>query len=137
MNRHVFMASIVIGALSLAATGTFAVPAAYVEPGIAASIVYIGLENLARPPIRRRAFITFALGLVPGAKGDEAHHHGVLRVLRKLPQTRGIGRRTGRRHDGVGGDTRQGETIALHIAGEVAMADRSSLQVDRHATHPM
>lgn len=52
--------------LSLAATGVLTLPAAWVEPGIAASIVFVGLENLLRPPIRRRVLLTFALGLLHG-----------------------------------------------------------------------
>lgn len=52
--------------LSLAATGVFTLPPAYVEPAIAASIAYVGIENLLRPPFRRRVVITFLLGLIHG-----------------------------------------------------------------------
>lgn len=52
--------------LSLAATGLFTLPPSWVEPGIAASIVFVGVENLFRPPIRRRVALTFLLGLVHG-----------------------------------------------------------------------
>ena len=52
--------------LSLAATGVFTLPPVYVEPAIAASIVFVGLENLFQPPIRRRVWMTFLLGLIHG-----------------------------------------------------------------------
>jgi hydrogenase/urease accessory protein HupE len=52
--------------LGLAVTGVVNVPARIVEPLIAASIVYVGLENLLRrqPPPRWR--LTFAFGLIHG-----------------------------------------------------------------------
>ena len=52
--------------LSLAATGVFTLPPAYVEPAIAASIAYVGVENLLRPAFRRRVVLTFLLGLIHG-----------------------------------------------------------------------
>lgn len=52
--------------LTLAALEVFALPASVVEPAIAASILFVGLENLARPPARRRMATTFVLGLIHG-----------------------------------------------------------------------
>lgn len=52
--------------LSLAATGVFTLPPKFVEPAIAASIAFVGIENLFRPPSRRRVWITFLLGLIHG-----------------------------------------------------------------------
>lgn len=52
--------------LSLAATGVFDLPPALVEPLIAASILFVGVENLWRPPARRRVVVTFLLGLIHG-----------------------------------------------------------------------
>lgn len=52
--------------LTGAALGWIALPSAVVEPAIAASIVYVGIENLWRPSPRRRAVVTFLLGLVHG-----------------------------------------------------------------------
>ena len=52
--------------LSLAATGILVVPPEVVEPAIAASIVWVGLENLWKPPPRRRVVLTFLLGLIHG-----------------------------------------------------------------------
>ena len=52
--------------LSLAATGVFTLPPAFVEPAIAASIAFVGLENLWGPTDRRRLFTTFSLGLIHG-----------------------------------------------------------------------
>ena len=66
---------------------------------------------------------TFALGVVLGTKGDEAHHHGVLRILRKLPQARGVARRTGSGRDRVGGQARQRESLPFDVTGEVPVAD--------------
>jgi hydrogenase/urease accessory protein HupE len=42
------------------------VPAAIVEPLIAASVVFVGLENLLRPPMVSRWRLTFAFGLIHG-----------------------------------------------------------------------
>ncbi len=52
--------------LSLAALGWVHVSPALVEPAIAASIVFVGVENLWKPAPRRRVFVTFALGLIHG-----------------------------------------------------------------------
>src|SRR5439155_14958267 len=53
--------------LSLAALDIVRLPARFVEPAIAASIVYVGLENIfGRHRIAGRAAITFAFGLVHG-----------------------------------------------------------------------
>lgn len=51
--------------LSGAALGWIALPSAVVEPAIAASILWVGLENLLRPNARRYR-LTFALGLIHG-----------------------------------------------------------------------
>lgn len=52
--------------LALAALGVIAVPGSVVEPLIAASVVYVGLENLLRPIPGSRWKLTFAFGLVHG-----------------------------------------------------------------------
>ncbi len=52
--------------LTLAALGYVSLPAAIVEPAIAASIVWAGLENLGDPPQGRRIVATLLLGLVHG-----------------------------------------------------------------------
>ena len=52
--------------LSLAVLGIVQVPAAVVEPLIAASIVFVGLENLLRGQMDSRWKLTFAFGLVHG-----------------------------------------------------------------------
>jgi hypothetical protein len=52
--------------LALAALGIVSVPASIVEPLIAASVVYVGLENLLRPIPGSRWKLTFAFGLVHG-----------------------------------------------------------------------
>ena len=52
--------------LSAAALGFVSLPSAWVEPMIAASIVYVGLENFWKPSVRRRTVVTFFLGLVHG-----------------------------------------------------------------------
>lgn len=52
--------------LTLAATGVVQLSPALVEPAIAASIVFVGLENLWKPPPERRLAITFLLGLIHG-----------------------------------------------------------------------
>jgi hydrogenase/urease accessory protein HupE len=52
--------------LSLAVLGLVAVPPAIVEPLIAASIVFVGIENLVRDPGAPRWKLTFAFGLVHG-----------------------------------------------------------------------
>ena len=70
--------------LSLAVLGFVAAPPAVVEPLIAASIVFVGIENLVRDPGASRWKLTFAFGLV--------HGFGFAAALRDL----GIG------HDGGG-----------------------------------
>jgi hydrogenase/urease accessory protein HupE len=52
--------------LLLAATGLLVVPGRIVEPLIAASIVYVGVENLVRPTQGCRWKLTFGFGLVHG-----------------------------------------------------------------------
>jgi hydrogenase/urease accessory protein HupE len=52
--------------LALAALQLVRVPAAIVEPLIAASVVFVGLENLLRPPMVSRWRLTFAFGLIHG-----------------------------------------------------------------------
>lgn len=51
--------------LSAAALGWIALPAAVVEPAIAASIVWVGVENFLKPNDKRYR-LTFALGLIHG-----------------------------------------------------------------------
>ncbi len=52
--------------LSAAALGLVTLPPAFVEPAIAASIAYVGIENFWRPAPKRRVAVTFLLGLVHG-----------------------------------------------------------------------
>ena len=52
--------------LSLAVLGLVRVPAALVEPLIAASIVFVGIENLMRGEMASRWKLTFAFGLIHG-----------------------------------------------------------------------
>ena len=52
--------------LSLAVLGLVAAPPAIIEPLIAASIVFVGIENLVRDPGDSRWKLTFAFGLVHG-----------------------------------------------------------------------
>lgn len=52
--------------LSLGALGLLHVPSAVVEPLIAASVVWVGVENLFDPPDRRRFVLTMSLGLIHG-----------------------------------------------------------------------
>jgi hypothetical protein len=52
--------------LSLAALELVAIPPAVVEPAIALTIAFVGIENLWRPPAQRRVVLTFVLGLVHG-----------------------------------------------------------------------
>jgi hypothetical protein len=52
--------------LSLAVVGMVEVPAAVVEPLIAGSIVFVGIENLLRGPMDSRWKLTFAFGLIHG-----------------------------------------------------------------------
>jgi hydrogenase/urease accessory protein HupE len=52
--------------LALATTGLLLIPGHIVEPLIAASIVYVGIENLVRGVQRSRWKLTFGFGLVHG-----------------------------------------------------------------------
>ena len=52
--------------LALATLGVINIPPAIVEPVIAASIVFVGLENLFRRRIGARWLVTFVFGLVHG-----------------------------------------------------------------------
>jgi hypothetical protein len=52
--------------LALAVLGVVRMPSALIEPLIAASIVFVGMENLVRQPLGARAKLTFAFGLVHG-----------------------------------------------------------------------
>ena len=52
--------------LSLAALNVVVIPASIVEPAIAASIVYVAVENFLSRDINRRWRVTFAFGLVHG-----------------------------------------------------------------------
>jgi hypothetical protein len=53
--------------LALAATGVVKIPASIVEPLIAASIVYVGIENIfGRGNLRGRTALVFGLGLLHG-----------------------------------------------------------------------
>lgn len=52
--------------LALAALGVIDIPPAIIEPVIAASIVFVGLENLLRRQIAARWLVTFVFGLVHG-----------------------------------------------------------------------
>jgi hydrogenase/urease accessory protein HupE len=55
--------SLTLGAATL---GLVTLSPSFVEPAIAASIAFVGLENLVSPPFRRRVALTFAFGLVHG-----------------------------------------------------------------------
>src|SRR5215469_16358419 len=52
--------------LSLATLGIVVIPSAIVEPAIAASIVFVALENFVSDDIERRWRVTFAFGLIHG-----------------------------------------------------------------------
>jgi hydrogenase/urease accessory protein HupE len=52
--------------LALATLEVIVIPASVVEPLIAASIIYVGLENILRRKIERRWLLTFAFGLIHG-----------------------------------------------------------------------
>ena len=69
--------------LALAVLGFVRVPAAIVEPLIAASIIVVGLENLLRNEIESRWRLTFAFGLV--------HGFGFAGALQELGIGAGIG----------------------------------------------
>ena len=62
--------------LALAALDVVRIPSSVVEPLIAVSIVYVGVENLLRSDLRWRWLLTFAFGLV--------HGFGFASVLREL-----------------------------------------------------
>ena len=52
--------------LALATFGVVTLPATIVEPLIAASIVFVGIENLLRRQLARRWLVTFGFGLIHG-----------------------------------------------------------------------
>jgi hydrogenase/urease accessory protein HupE len=52
--------------LALATLEIIAIPSSVVEPMIAVSIIYVGLENILRRKIERRWMLTFAFGLIHG-----------------------------------------------------------------------
>jgi hydrogenase/urease accessory protein HupE len=62
--------------LALATFGVFTLPATIVEPLIAASIVFVGIENLVRRQLARRWLVTFGFGLIHGL--------GFAQILREL-----------------------------------------------------
>ena len=62
--------------LALATFGVITLPANIVEPLIAASIVFVGIENLIRRQLARRWLVTFAFGLIHGL--------GFASILREL-----------------------------------------------------
>ena len=66
--------------LALATFGVVTLPAALVEPLIAVSIVFVGIENLAGRQLARRWLVTFGFGLIHGL--------GFASILREL----GIGK---------------------------------------------
>lgn len=69
--------------LAVATLGWVNLPSTIVEPLIAASILYVGIENLLRKDYRRRWLLTFGFGLI--------HGFGFASVLREL----GIGASSG------------------------------------------
>lgn len=52
--------------LAIAGTNTLSIPSTIVEPLIAASIVYVGVENLIVKEPKGRKYLTFAFGLIHG-----------------------------------------------------------------------
>jgi hydrogenase/urease accessory protein HupE len=62
--------------LALATFGVVTLPASIVEPLIAASIVFVGIENVARRQLARRWLVTFGFGLIHGL--------GFAQILREL-----------------------------------------------------
>jgi hydrogenase/urease accessory protein HupE len=68
--------------LALATLQVIVIPASVVEPLIAASIIYVGLENIFRRKIERRWLLTFAFGLV--------HGFGFASALRELGVGAGV-----------------------------------------------
>lgn len=69
--------------LALATLDLVRIPSSWVEPLIALSIVYVGLENIVRRDLKRRWFLTLAFGLI--------HGFGFATALRQL----GIGTTSG------------------------------------------
>jgi hydrogenase/urease accessory protein HupE len=70
--------------LALAALEVVNIPSRVVEPAIAASIVYVGIENILRRPVpRTRVLVVFAFGL--------AHGFGFAGVLREMGIARAAG----------------------------------------------
>ena len=67
--------------LALAALGAVSLSPAVVEPAIALSIAWVGVENLWRPGPRRRLAITFLLGFI--------HGFGFAGLLREIGLPRG------------------------------------------------
>ena len=62
--------------LALATFGVITLPATIVEPLIAVSIVFVGIENLVRRQVAARWLVTFAFGLIHGL--------GFAQILREL-----------------------------------------------------
>ena len=62
--------------LALATFGVITLPATVVEPLIAVSIVFVGIENLVRRQVAARWLVTFAFGLIHGL--------GFAQILREL-----------------------------------------------------
>lgn len=62
--------------LALATFGVITLPATIVEPLIAASIVFVGIENLVRRQLAKRWLVTFGFGLIHGL--------GFASILREL-----------------------------------------------------
>jgi hydrogenase/urease accessory protein HupE len=62
--------------LALATFGVVTLPAIIVEPLIAASIVFVGIENLLKRQLARRWLVTFGFGLIHGL--------GFAQILREL-----------------------------------------------------
>jgi len=62
--------------LALATFNWINIPSSVVEPIIAASIIYVGFENIVRKDFRKRWLLTFAFGLIHGC--------GFASVLREL-----------------------------------------------------
>lgn len=80
--------------LALATFGVVTLPATIVEPLIAASIVFVGIENLVRRQLAKRWLVTFGFGLIHGlafaqtlqdlgiaATGIHAGTHGAIPLL--------------------------------------------------------
>jgi len=62
--------------LALATLNVINIPSRYIEPLIAASIIYVGFENIVRNNFSKRWMLTFAFGLIHGC--------GFASVLREL-----------------------------------------------------